>query len=240
MPSPAQPSGWSRPTSAPTSSVRTRSPCPTRPATSWVTSGLPSLRPSPPPGLGEPWQPLVRGARIAGGVKDGIQTLQLTAEVAQDLVNGDRVSLGDAALIGQKLLTGGRPRRSNGNNTAGNNLGESLDSSGSGGGGGTVTRYMGPDEARIARESGEIPNVGRDGARRPTHVTTDPPVNSASAAEDLYEIGRPTHRATVPADRVDGLGTAPDGRSRTSGGGSQAATNNTIPVEPGDIVELDT
>jgi len=65
---------------------------------------------------------VVRTASIAGEVKDGIQTLQLTAGVAQDLVNGDRVSLGDAAALIGQVATGGKPR-------TGKNLGKSVDSS---------------------------------------------------------------------------------------------------------------
>ena len=107
-------------------------------------------------------------------------------------------------------------------------------------GSGTVTRYMTEGEARIARETGNIPNVGRDGKQRPTHVTTDKPTNNATTAQRRYEIDKPTHRATVPIDRVPGgLGPAPDGRATTSGGGSQAATNRPIPVKPSEIKPLD-
>ena len=106
--------------------------------------------------------------------------------------------------------------------------------------GGTVTRYMTEGEARIARETGNIPNVGRDGKLRPTHVTTDKPTNNATTAQKRYEIDKPTQRATVPTDRVPGgLGPTPDGRPTTSGGGSQAATNRPIPVRPSEIRSLD-
>jgi hypothetical protein len=91
-------------------------------------------------------------------------------------------------------------------------------------------------EANSARDKGEIPNVGRDGKARPTHVTTDKPVNDAGVAEKRYEIVKPTHRATVPKDRVPGgLDVAPDGRPTTSGGGAQSATNQPIPVRPNEI-----
>ena len=81
-------------------------------------------------GVGGALGTAVRGARIAGEVKDGIQTLQLTAGVAQDLVNGDRVSLGDAAGL-VLARAGGRPK-------ARNRLNESVDSGhlNRGGGGG--------------------------------------------------------------------------------------------------------
>jgi hypothetical protein len=49
----------------------------------------------------------------------------------------------------------------------------------------------------------------------------------------------PTQRATVPKDRVPGgVGPTPDGRPTTSGGGSQSATNQPIPVKPSEIKPL--
>jgi hypothetical protein len=105
--------------------------------------------------------------------------------------------------------------------------------------GDTVTRYMGRAEAEIAKRTGQIPNVGQDGVARSTHVTTDAPVNSAAQAQQQYELGSaPTHRATVPADRINDLGPTPDGRPTTSGGGSQNATNQPIPVRPCEIHEM--
>jgi RHS repeat-associated protein len=103
----------------------------------------------------------------------------------------------------------------------------------------TFTRYMGKSEAEAARRNGEIPNVGRDGQPRPTHGTTDKPTNSASDAQRRYELPEePTHRATVPQNRVSDMGPAPDGRPTTSGGGSQSATSRPIPVKPCEIVEF--
>jgi RHS repeat-associated protein len=102
-----------------------------------------------------------------------------------------------------------------------------------------VTRYMTEGEVNEALRTGNIPNYGRDGLPRPTHVTTDPPVTSAAEAAAKYEITPPTHRATVPARRVQGLGPAPDGRPTTSGGGGQAATSAPIPVKPSEIKPLD-
>jgi len=105
----------------------------------------------------------------------------------------------------------------------------------------TVTRYMGDEEAVVARRTGNVPNVGRNANPRPTHVTTDKPLNSSTEAQGKYELPEtPTHRATVPKDRVPGsLGPTPDGRPTTSGGGSQSATNQPIPVRPDEIKPLD-
>jgi hypothetical protein len=95
-------------------------------------------------------------------------------------------------------------------------------------------------EANAALDTGFIPNVGRDGNPRPTHVTADPPMNNSVVAAHRYEITTPTHRATVPQDRVPGgLGPAPDGRATTSEGGSQSATNQPIPVKPAEITPRD-
>jgi RHS repeat-associated protein len=102
----------------------------------------------------------------------------------------------------------------------------------------TVTRYMSQAEADLAGSSGEIPNVNQQGIPRPTHVTTDSPLNSASKAQKVYELPvQPTHRATVPAQQAGPLGPAPSG-PKTSGGGSQNATSQPIPVKPEQIHKL--
>ncbi|MGA2279118.1 MAG: RHS repeat-associated core domain-containing protein [Verrucomicrobiota bacterium] len=103
----------------------------------------------------------------------------------------------------------------------------------------TVTRYMGTEEAEKSIKTGEIPNVGRDEKVRPTHVTTDTPLNSASEAQKTYELPvKPTHRATVPAERAGPLDPVP-GRPKTSGGGSQNTVPRPIPVKPEEITPLD-
>ena len=104
---------------------------------------------------------------------------------------------------------------------------------------GTVTRYMGPGEAQTALKTGEIPNTNAQGEFRPTHVTTDAPMDSASGAKQRYELpADPSHRATVPSGRVTDLQATPDGRATTSGGGSQAATQKPIPVKPEELKKL--
>ena len=63
----------------------------------------------------------------------------------------------------------------------------------------TVTRYMSKEEAELAKKSGEIPNVGRDAKPRPTHVTTDSPLDSASKAQKTYELPeKPTIKPPCP------------------------------------------
>jgi RHS repeat-associated protein len=101
----------------------------------------------------------------------------------------------------------------------------------------TVTRYMGAGEAETARRTRNIPNTDQAGRQRPTHVTTDSAVNSPAVAQQKYELPvPPTHRATVPRDSVPGgLKPTPDGRVTTSGGGSQAAATQPIPVRPDQI-----
>jgi RHS repeat-associated protein len=116
-------------------------------------------------------------------------------------------------------------------------LATSGDVADTGASGGPITRYMGQGEADAATNSGNIPNTDAKGIPRPTHVTTDPPVNSGSEAAKKYELPvEPTHRATVPRSRVP-LDPAPSG-PKTSGGGSQNTTNRLIPVKPDEIHKL--
>ncbi|MGH9713866.1 MAG: RHS repeat-associated core domain-containing protein [Candidatus Acidiferrales bacterium] len=104
---------------------------------------------------------------------------------------------------------------------------------------GTVTRYMGTSEASTVETTGSIPNVDAAGNPKAIHVTTDPPMDSAAAAKQTYELPKdPSHRATVPASRVEGLGPTPDGKATTSGGGTQAATKKPIPVKPPEVKKL--
>jgi hypothetical protein len=104
----------------------------------------------------------------------------------------------------------------------------------------TITRYMGEGEARTASNTHSIPNTDAQGNPRPTHVTTDKPLNSSEAAQSNYSLPvRPTHAATVPQSRVPGgLQPAPSGPTAT-GGGSQAVTDRPIPVKPNEIKPLD-
>jgi RHS repeat-associated protein len=104
----------------------------------------------------------------------------------------------------------------------------------------TVTRYMSDGEADTARRTGNVPNTDAQGNPRPTHVTTDKPLDDSAAAQKKYELPTtPTQRATVPKDRVPGgLSHTPDGRPTTSGGGSQSAANQPIPVKPSEIKPL--
>jgi len=102
----------------------------------------------------------------------------------------------------------------------------------------TVTRYMGEGEAATAARAHEIPNTNRSGEPKDIHFTTEKPMDSATAAKQRYELSEtPTHRATVPADRVTNVQPAPSGPT-TSGGGSQAVTPDPIPVKPSEIRKL--
>lgn len=104
---------------------------------------------------------------------------------------------------------------------------------------GFLTRYMGTGEAQTAKDTGEIPNVGVDGRPRPTHFTRDEPTNDAQAAKPKYELKEtPTHRATVPEERVPNV-RVPESGPTTSGGGSQVITDEPVPVFPDEVVPLD-
>lgn len=98
---------------------------------------------------------------------------------------------------------------------------------------------MGSKEAALVKRAGRVPNTDPSGRARPTHVTTDEPMDSASAARYRYELpALPTHRVTVPRDRIRTLQTAPNGRALTSGGGAQAATEQEILIYPEEIISL--
>jgi len=184
---------------------------------------------------------------IFGAADATVSLTRGAIQVGVGIANGSTESVfSGLASIGLELLPGALP---SGTSSAGRGLANAGDDAGSlsrnasgvdvPNDGGTVTRYMTLGEVDETVRTGNIPNYGSSGEPRPTHVTTDPPVNSANEAARRYEIDPPTHRATVPSDRVTDLGPAPDGRATTSGGGSQAATNDPIPVKPEEIHPLD-
>ena len=160
-------------------------------------------------------------AGAAAGVIEG-------AAARQSVVDPDGIldALVKAGVIGAGLL-------------AGSEIAKKVTGDSNSDGKGTVTRYMSSGEAKVARETGQIPNTDPAGNERPTHVTTDAPTDSASGAKETYELDTtPTHRATVPASRVTNLGPAPGGKTETSGGGAQSATTDPIPVQPNEIHPL--
>jgi hypothetical protein len=158
----------------------------------------------------------VKGQQIVGDSSSGIST-QDFGSTTERVFHGTKgaLQLATTAVVATKAL-------------------------GVGGNSAQVTRYMTEGEvAEVEKIGGNIPNYGPDGKFRPTHVTTEKPLDSASAAAKRYEIEpTPTHRATVPASRVKNLEMAPDGKPTTSGGGSQNATSELIPVKPREIKRL--
>ncbi len=101
-----------------------------------------------------------------------------------------------------------------------------------------LTRYRGEEEAAIALKMGKIPNVSKSNVPRPTHFTRDEPTNNPKTAASKYEIGQPTHRATVTEERVPNVRVPSDGPT-TIGGGSQVITEDSVMVFPGEIVPLE-
>lgn len=102
-----------------------------------------------------------------------------------------------------------------------------------------LTRYMGTDEANVARATGSIPNVGRNQQPRPTHFTRDEPTNNPRVAQQKYGLPHtPTHRAIVPEERVPDA-RIPESGPTTSGDGSQVITDEPVPVVPEEILPLD-
>lgn len=103
--------------------------------------------------------------------------------------------------------------------------------------GNTVTRYVGATEARIAQETGFIPNVDRFGQPKVVYVTPEAPVVSASQAESIYQIGRANPMgATAPPTHV--IVGNPQGINFINGGnvagstqlGTELLTTERIPV----------
>ena len=104
---------------------------------------------------------------------------------------------------------------------------------------GVLTRYMGTGEAATALKTGKIPNVGRDLTPRPTHLTPDKPMRDPVEVQKRYSLPeQPTHRATVPDERVPNA-RVPEAGPTTEGGGSQVVTDDEIQVDPGEITGLD-
>lgn len=101
-----------------------------------------------------------------------------------------------------------------------------------------VSRYMGRSEALKVEFNGKTPTVGRNQQPRPTHVTTDAPMLDPHAAAKKYGIETPTHRITVPKNKVKDLQTAPDGKATTAEGGAQQVTKHPISVAPDQIHKL--
>jgi hypothetical protein len=98
-----------------------------------------------------------------------------------------------------------------------------------------VYRYVGSDEAAIAKEDGFIPNTDRRARPKPVCVTPDAPVESATAAEEMYQIGSkhpsgpqetPTHRITGDASKT----TFVSGGNVEGASGTELITNEKIPV----------
>lgn len=103
---------------------------------------------------------------------------------------------------------------------------------------GFLTRYMGAGEAATALRTGSIPNTGADGNPRPTHFTSDEPMNDPNAVQQRYTLPQtPAYRATVPEERVPNA-RVPEAGPTTEGGGSQVITDEPVPVSPSEIFPL--
>ena len=113
---------------------------------------------------------------------------------------------------------------------------------GGGGGGGrggrsggtTSYRYVGPGEAAEALKTGYAPNYDQYGKPKTVYYTPDPPLTSASQAQQTYNLpNTPTHRLNLDTSRV----TNTYGGNGQGINGIEMMTNNKIPVKS--IQELD-
>ena len=98
-----------------------------------------------------------------------------------------------------------------------------------------MTRYATEGEVNIAEESGFIPNVNPAGQPKVVYVTPEAPVDSASQAENLYQIGSqnplgatatPTHVIVGDANGITFI----NGGNVDGGMGTELITENRIPV----------
>jgi len=90
----------------------------------------------------------------------------------------------------------------------------------------TVTRYVGPNEAQAAQNTGFIPNVDAAGNPKDVYVTPEPPMANAGQAASTYQINTPTHVITGDASNT----TFNYGGNVENGTGIELRTTQQIPV----------
>lgn len=97
-----------------------------------------------------------------------------------------------------------------------------------------MVRYVGPVEARIAQETGIIPNVDRFGNPKTVFVTPEEALTSPEQAGSIYQIGtqNPLGRTTTPTHIITGnaKGVIFDYAGNVEGGaGIELTTQQQIP-----------
>ena len=89
------------------------------------------------------------------------------------------------------------------------------------------TRYVGPGEAEVIEQTGQVPNTDIAGKQKNVFYTHDAPIDSASGAQDAYQLPvRPTHRVEVDTTNANPV----YGGNVDGGNGSELITNNTLPA----------
>ena len=91
----------------------------------------------------------------------------------------------------------------------------------------TGTRYVGPDEARVIKETGRVPNTTRAGEPKSVFYTPEDAVDSAAHAQANYNLPtKPSHAVTV-----DTSSAVPDYAGNVQGGaGIEATTTTKMPA----------
>jgi len=90
------------------------------------------------------------------------------------------------------------------------------------------TRYVGEGEANVISETGRVPNTDAAGKSKTVFYTHDKPLNSASEAQEAYNLSsKPTHRVTV-----DTRSAKPGAAGNVEGGtGTEMMTDRSLPAK---------
>ena len=104
-------------------------------------------------------------------------------------------------------------------------------------------RYVGEAEARVIRNSGEIPNVDRAGNLKDVYITNRQYKTAGRAKTHNQLSSKPVYRVEIdPADapnRTSFTRVNPEDNPQWGvGGGVEATTRDAIPVDPSTLVRL--
>ena len=98
----------------------------------------------------------------------------------------------------------------------------------------TGTRYVGAGEAAVIEQTGMVPNTNAAGAAKQVFYTPEPPMSSASAAQDAYQLpSTPTHAVELDTSNVHNT----YGGNVENGNGVELITHDKIPAK--NVTKLD-
>jgi hypothetical protein len=91
----------------------------------------------------------------------------------------------------------------------------------------TGTRYVGAAEAATIEQTGMVPNTNAFNVPKQVFYTPEPPMSSASAAQEAYQLGStPTHAVELDTSGVHNT----YGGNVENGSGIELITPDTIPA----------